>query len=303
MSSLATASAPTAVASQRALPASLKQVLADPFAFGDHPDTPWSVPEKLPPTTDLALGINILEAQLQRVDRKHAAFCLSKILVGFNERKTGDEAKLLLEVWLEANGDLPNDLWSAGVLELLQTHKFGMPKPVHLREAVAARLTERTTKLARTRAMLAKAGQGEERFVNGIRVDPAKPFQREPQDQRERTLRDSLLRIGKTDRAAAYERSIAVREGREPEDWARAAVVHRPSATVEPPVYRAIVPRPDSAAALKRSLARQHRAQGRTAYAEQLERDADALSPRGQTDEPPRRHADAPTDYEATPEA
>ena len=281
------------------MPASLKQVLADPFAFGDHPDAPWSVPEKLPPTTDLALGVNILESQLQRVERKHAAFCLSKILVGFNERKTADEAKLLLEVWLEACGDLPNDLWSAGTLELLQSHKFGMPKPVHLREAVAGRLTDRTTKLGRVRAMLAKAGQGEERFVNGIRVDPTKPFQREPQDQRERTLRDSLLRIGKTDRAATYERSIAVREGREPEDWAMAAVVHRPSVTVEPPVYRAISPRPDSAAALKRSLARQHRAQGRIAYAEQLERDADALSPRGPPGEPPQHHAD----YDATPEA
>ncbi|CAB4167502.1 hypothetical protein UFOVP860_24 [uncultured Caudovirales phage] len=275
------------------MPASLKQVLADPFAFGDHPDVQWRVPEKLPPTQDLALGINILEAQLQRVDRKHAAFCLSKILVGFNERKTGDEAKLLLEVWLEANGDLPNDLWSAGVLELLQTHKFGMPKPVHLREAVAARLTERTTKLTRARAMLAKAGQAEK----------PQEFVKDRQDVRDRTLRDSLLRIGKTDRAAAYERSIAVREGREPEDWARAAVVHRPSAPVEQPVYRAIAPRPDSAAALKRSLARQHRAQGRTAYAEQLERDADALSPQGPTDEPPHHVAAIGTDgFDAIPE-
>lgn len=285
------------------MPASLKQVLADPFAFGDHPDVQWSVPEKLPPTQDLALGISILEAQLQRVDRKHAAFCIGKILVGFNERKTADEAKLLLEVWLEACGDLPNDLWSAGVLELLQSHKFGMPKPVHLREAVAGRLTDRTTKLRRVRAMLAKAGQGEERFVNGMRVDPAKPFQRDPEDVRDRTLRDSLLRIGKTDRAAAYERSIAVREGREPEDWAMAAVVHRPSATVEPPVYRAIAPRPDSVAALKRSLARQHRAQGRIAYAEKLEREAAALSPQGRSDEPPPYLAATGTDgFDAIPE-
>lgn len=254
------------------MPLSLKQVLADPFAFGDHPDAPWQLPEKLPSTADLALGVGILEAALQRVDRKHAAFCLSKILVGFNERKTGDEAKLLLEVWLEANGDLPTDLWSAGVLELLQTHKFGMPKPVHLREAVAGRLTDRTTKLARARAMLAKAGE----------IEKPKPFEREPQEDREKTLRDSLLRIGKRDRAARYELAIAARENRSPEDWAVNPVVRQDRTLETPPPFR-VQQSPESAAALKRSLARQHRVQGRTAYADQLDREADALTSRAKT--------------------
>lgn len=51
---------------------------------------------------------------------------------------------------------------------------------------------------------------------------------------------------------------------------------------------------PESQAALKRSLARKHRAAGRTDYADRLDREADALDPRGPdvvTDIPEREHA------------
>ena len=207
---------PAPAASAQALPASLRQALADPFAFADHPDAPSQMPARLPPAHDLRTGIVLLESGLRGVERKHAALCLSKLLVGFNERKTADEAKLLFEVWLEANGDVPGDLWSAGVLELLQGHKFGLPKPVHLRDAVAERLALRKLRLARARAMLAR--------VEG-RVLAAAPTH-ETVAERERVLRDSLLRIGKTDRAARYELALAAREGRAPADWATAERFH-----------------------------------------------------------------------------
>ena len=198
------------------MPASLRQALADPFAFADHPDAPWQVPARLPPAHDLRTGIVLLESGLRCVERKHAALCLSKLLVGFNERKTADEAKLLLEVWLEANGDVPGDLWSTGVLELLQGHKFGLPKPVHLRDAVAERLALRKLRLARARAMLARV-EG-----RALAAPPTQETVAETVEQRERVLRDSLLRIGKLDRAARYELAIAAREGRPPAEWATA---------------------------------------------------------------------------------
>jgi hypothetical protein len=68
---------PSAQSSQ-ALPASLKQALADPFAWGNHPDVPWRLPETLPPAADIRRGVEILEGQLRPVDRKHAAYCLAE---------------------------------------------------------------------------------------------------------------------------------------------------------------------------------------------------------------------------------
>lgn len=100
---------------------------------------------------------------------------------------------------------------------------------------------------------------------------------------------------------AEDERVAAVEDGRPVEDWATVAYdADLPPAPDEPeplePSARvgtfksaaaaaadAISKPPElsreSQAALKRSLAREHRAQGRTAYAETLERQADALSP------------------------
>ena len=249
------------------MPASLKRALADPFAWGNHPDIPWRLPDKLPPTPDLVRGAELLQAQLARVDRKHAAYCLGKLLVGFNERKTADETKLLLEVWLEACGDVPNDLWSAGILELLKTHKFGMPKPPHFREAVDAELKERQKHLKRAQEMLDKARETPK---------PA-AFVREPQDVRIRGLRDSFRRIGKVAKAASYERQLAEMEGRDVEDWARDPAPEAVEVRVEPPTLPPLSP--EMQALTKLSVARSWRNQGNEERAQQLEAQARELAP------------------------
>jgi hypothetical protein len=218
---------PSAQSSQ-ALPASLKQALADPFAWGNHPDVPWRLPETLPPAADIRRGVEILEGQLRPVDRKHAAYCLSKLLVGFNERKTADESKLLLEVWLETNGDLPNDLWSTATVELLRSwqrdkHYGRIPEASDLRACAEREICDRKTRLRRAQEMLEVVTE----------KPKAATFVREPEDVRLRTMRDSLKRIGKLPRAAVYERELAVLEGREPETWVFQHHAEQPQAVQE----------------------------------------------------------------------
>lgn len=261
------------------MPPSLKQALADPFAFGNHPDVPWRLPEKLPPFPDLQAGVRILEGQLQRVDRKHAAFCLSKLLVGFNERKTGDEVRMLLEVWIEACGDLPADLWSTGTLGLLQTHKFGMPKPVHLREQVADRFNERATNLRRAQEMLGVAREGPK--AGAPWVSP------ETMADRLRGMRNSFRKVGNVFKAAHYERKLAGEIGREPHAWALAA---QPPATALPDAPK-LPPLPaDMQARTLVAAAAFHREQGRIALADRHLTDARALAP--QLFEPVQEHRD-----------
>lgn len=212
-------------ASPRALPASLRAALDDPYAFGNHPDVPWKLPDVLPPIPDLRAGIAALEGGIQPVDRQLAATCLQKLAVGFNLVQTKDEARLRLEVWMEANGDLPADLWTAGTTELLRSYKFGMPKPPHLREVVEARYEERKRDLRRTREMLERA------------PEPRTPAEREPWDVRVKGMRDSFRKIGNIHKAAHYERLLAEHETREPEDWAR-AIEPVQEAKVERPPFK-----------------------------------------------------------------
>jgi hypothetical protein len=201
----------TPAVSPQALPASLKQALADPVAFGDHPDVAWRLPDSLPPLGDLKAAVALLEQQLKPADRRHASHCLGKLLVAFNERRTADEAKLLLEVWVEACAELPADLWSAGTLALVQSHRFGLPRPRDLLAEVAQRLAERRRMLDRTRVLLHRA-----------RAAPpsARRFVAEPYPVRLAAMRDSLRRVGQPNRAARYERELAALEERLPAAWA-----------------------------------------------------------------------------------
>lgn len=158
------------------MPASLKRALADALVL-DHPDAPWRPPEQLPPSADLRRGVAILEQQLAGVDRKHAAWCIGKLASGFNERLTRDEASLRVEVWLEACGDLPADLWSAATVDLLRSWKrddhFGrVPEPSDFRGAVQDRLARRALDLQRAKAMLAKANAPERKADLPVREQP-----------------------------------------------------------------------------------------------------------------------------------
>lgn len=177
----------------------------------DSPDTPLQLPAALPPAADLRAAIQILEGRLRRVTAKHAVRCLGKLLVALDPtRHTAEETEFRAVVWIEACGDLNDELWSEATLACIQTSKW-MPKPAEFRAQVEAKVDGWKRELKHCRRML----DGVHRPVS------SEPFVPEPEDIRLRHLRDSLLRFGKRDRAAVWERQLASVEQREPEAWAR----------------------------------------------------------------------------------
>lgn len=190
------------------MPRSVERALADSLALG-HPDVPWTPPPTLPSAAELGLALEVLDGQGQTSER-HAGFCLAKLVVAFepNTKLKADETRLRLAVWLEANGDLGDELWSIATLAAIQGSQW-MPKPAEFRKLVQAKFDERQRRRERCRAMLdALGGKG------------PKPFQREPEPVRVRASRDAFRRIGNIAKAAFYERRLAEIETREPEAWA-----------------------------------------------------------------------------------
>lgn len=205
----ATKPTPPPAASARRLPRSVERALADSLALG-HPDVPWTPPPTLPPAAELRLALEILDGQGQTGER-HAGFCLARLVMAFepNTRLTAEQTRLRLAVWLEANGDLGDELWSIATLGAIQGSQW-MPKPAEFRKLVQGKLDERQRRKERCRAMLdAMGGKG------------PKPFQREPEPVRVRTSRDVFRRLGNIVRAAHYERRLAELERRPPENWAK----------------------------------------------------------------------------------
>lgn len=251
----------------------MERALADALSL-EHPDVPWSVPSRLPTVAELQIAMRILS--VAPVEPKHAAWCLAKLMLAFGTRLDAEATKLQGAVWIEACGDLGNDLWSKATLALIRSwrrddHYGRAPEPSDFRAIVQADLDARANKLARCKAMLVALGKSDAPAA-------AKPFEREPQGVRLRTMIGSLRKIGRDDRAAPYERELATHEKREPEAWALNPATPKAAERVaDSPVHRTLSPA--SAAALKRSLARQHRQQGRGDYADHLEREADAIDP------------------------
>lgn len=184
----------------------MRQALAD-----YSPEYGLPVGQRPPTPAECRAGIEAIEFSLVQATRQQIAECVAKLVIGFNMQQTKDEARMRVEVWVEANGDLPHDLWVKGTTSLLQSYQFGMPKPSNLREAVSAELDERRLKLSRARMLL-----------EVVRSKPAdRPYVREPRDVRIRAMRDSFRKVGNVFKAAGYERELAEHEGREVEDWAR----------------------------------------------------------------------------------
>ncbi len=190
------------------MPRSIERALADSLSLG-HPDVPWTPPATLPSAAELRLALEILDGQGQ-TDERHAGFCLAKLVMAFepNTKLTAEQTRLRLAVWLEANGDLGDELWSIATLAAIQGSQW-MPKPAEFRKLVQARFDERQRRRERCRAMLdAQGGKG------------PKPFQREPEPVRVRASRDAFRRVGNIAKAALYERRLAEIETRAPEAWA-----------------------------------------------------------------------------------
>lgn len=105
-------------------------------------------------------------------------------------------APLRRAVWLEASGDLGDELWSIA-LAATQGSQW-MPKPAEFRKLVQGKLDERQRRKECCRAMIdAMRGQG------------PKPFQR-----------DAFRWVGNIAKAALYGRQVAGIETHAPEPWA-----------------------------------------------------------------------------------
>lgn len=223
------------------MPNSVERALADALSL-EHPDVPWTPPPRLPSAQDLRTAVAVLT--VAPTGEKHASWCLAKLALAFEsgqQRLSPDATKLRAEVWLEANADLGDELWSKATLAAIRALKW-MPKPAEFREMVRAELDDRAKKLDRCRRMLGALAPD---------TTAAKPFQREPLEVRLRTLRDANRRHGSPDRAAKYERELAALEKREPEAWA--CEEKRPSGMGENLNVSDSCPGFDAAAALKAS--------------------------------------------------
>lgn len=178
----------------------------------DHPDVARRLPADLPSATELRLALGILEGEA-RTSERHAGRCMAKLVMAFepNTRLTADETRLRLAVWLEANGDLGDALWSMATIAAIQGSSW-MPKPAEFRKLVQPELAERERRRQRCRALLQAHGLAAGNSAQG--------FVREPEAVRLRGSRDSFQRLGNVARAAHYERRLAALETRAPEKWA-----------------------------------------------------------------------------------
>jgi len=171
-------------------------------------DVPWrpahSLARHKPSAEDLHTAIAALTPP--PVSEAHAAHCFARLMIAFEPttRASGDETRIRLAVWLEANRDLGDALWSKATLETIRSRTF-MPRPAEFRAAVASDLEAMARKLARCREML-----------DALAKPRAKTVEPEPLEVRLATIRDSWRRLGNPDRAARAERELAKLEQRLP---------------------------------------------------------------------------------------
>lgn len=234
----------------------------------------------LPDSATLRAAKAEFERTLQPGTHGHMAWCLGKMASGMASRK-GDHTSWAMrtEAWLDACGHFPDDLWTKGALELLQTKTY-IAAPAEMVEIVGPLYRERQRMLERVKLMLGSAAVAEK----------PKTFVQDPADVRLRTMRDSLKRIGKVGRAARYERDLAALEGRSVEDWAAGEIpegtVAKDAVTDLPPIG------PETQARTLVALAKTWRKNGNIDRAEALERQALALAPH--VFEPAPEHRDIP---------
>lgn len=203
------------------MPNSVERALADSLSL-EHPDVPWQLPAALPVLADLKAGIATLEAQAAPVQQKHATWCLAKLVLAFepNTKLTGEETRLRLNVWLEANADLGDALWSEATLAAIQSLKW-MPKPAEFRGLVEAKLAARAKRMKRCQAMLAAHGQGQ--------APEEKPI--ETRLGRMEHTRSIYARMNRHTDVARIDREIAIETGQPVPDLA----IDLPDAPERPP--------------------------------------------------------------------
>lgn len=205
-----------------------------------------------------------------------AEWCVQKLFVLPTQNGTGMSAALMADNFIDVCGHFPEDIWQSTTLELLKTCTW-RPSPAQFVAIAEPRHAERERMANRVRTLLAP------------KPETGKPFTPEPQEVRLRSMRDSYRKHGYPHKAAGYERSLARMEGRDPEDWVRAAeaAAMQPDTAEKRDTLPTRPPSPEMRAALDVALAQHHRAQGRATFAEQLEQRAALAGFPAAKDEPP----------------
>jgi hypothetical protein len=148
---------PSPTAQPPRLTVSIQRLLADRYATGDEAAA-WEPPPmaRRPDPRLLASAVRELERGLAPATAAHMRRCVHKLFVLPSAAADMTSAALMADNFIDACGHLPDDLWSAGTLELLQTRSF-RPTPAELIGAVGPRLHERRRMLERAKQMLAPA--------------------------------------------------------------------------------------------------------------------------------------------------
>jgi len=238
-------------------------LLADPFSLGDEL-VAWTPPAVPPETATLRAGLAELEGGLQPASPGHMTWCLNKLFV----LPTRDGLKLTsafqADNFIDVCGEFANDLWTEATIEILKTKTF-RPTPAEMLAIVGPKAALRRRMVERIKIMIS----------GKVQLEKPKPFVREPEDVRLRTVRDGWFRVGDVARANKAEARLAEIENRAPvffDEPPREGPIYLPA----PPVTHASV---SMQARLNLALAEEWRKRGNKAYADRLEADARALAP------------------------
>lgn len=255
--------------------------LGDPFRLDGEALPTWNEPKDTPDLADIEHAVVELARSLAiptgMAHIQHMTWCLKKMSALPTKNADKMEWAFWAENFFDTSSDIPDDIWSETITELLRTKTF-RPSPAEFEKIARPVFLERQRMLERAH-----------RIVAGIktnrRVEP-KP-EPAPIDPKQR-LRDTIARgLDSTGtflngmlmkRAREAERELAKIEQRDPENWVYDDPAPAPpSATA--PAYELRTMSPEHTATLKRAIARKHRAEGRTELAAKLFAEAHDIWP------------------------
>ena len=215
---LATAKPQASTAKAPYLPESLRRLLADPFRMAGEGAVEWQPPEVPPETVKLRSAATELEAGLKPATPGHVTWCCNKLFVLPTRDGSAISAAFMTDNFIDVCGQFPDDLWSAGTLEILKNNTF-RPTPAEMFKIIAPKLADRQRMLERIRMMIAGSGQKALDKPAVVVVTAARERLRGIlSEQRVKAYADESHR---THDMAHTERALAYEERRPMADWAR----------------------------------------------------------------------------------
>jgi len=280
----------------------MRRSLADPFDLfsgggkrgEDVPGTrsEWRLPDVLPEARDIKAAIAELSEKTNDVELGFFKSALK--MIAYATRHKDEKAidwKYRTRVYYIVLKDVPADMWKDLTMQVIRTCAW-FPSASEIDRLARPYVEQRKRMLERARLILAAVNAAN-------KPDAPAPTKRMTADEQRAAsgerLRDSIrifTKRGMMDRAAGAEHRLAALEQRDVEPWARTPHALPTATMAAPPPVPPLKSSPTAQAALKRSLARSHRKNGGSAYADKLDAEADALAPRPteHTHEPEARH-------------